>query len=194
MAIGSMTGGAKIFSADVTASRTARDGFGAFRREWEGQTGEVWPLAGLDIAASSDFRISVQSVRLNDVSVSDVYSASYVGRTTADHDGGEQVLIHLMRRGSWRFARPDERGEDVTVPAGSFIVRHDGPPALFDVAPRAMAKILILPAPVLSPLLGGRHQFADSSHFIRAFKARYGQTPAEFARAAPKQAGARTHP
>ncbi|GAA4634314.1 hypothetical protein GCM10023196_075340 [Actinoallomurus vinaceus] len=31
--------------------------------------------------------------------------------------------------------------------------------------------------------VAARWQFADSSHFIRAFKNQYGQTPAEFARA-----------
>jgi hypothetical protein len=37
MSVGSMTGGVKTFSADVTAASTARDGFEAFRREWEAQ-------------------------------------------------------------------------------------------------------------------------------------------------------------
>ncbi|MFJ8795146.1 AraC family transcriptional regulator [Streptomyces sp. NPDC102462] len=30
--------------------------------------------------------------------------------------------------------------------------------------------------------LAAHWQFADSSHFIRAFRKRYGQTPAQFAR------------
>jgi AraC family transcriptional regulator, positive regulator of tynA and feaB len=45
----------------------------------------------------------------------------------------------------------------VTVPAGSFIARHDGPPSLFDVSPGARVMVLILPAPSVAPLLGGRN-------------------------------------
>lgn len=37
--------------------------------------------------------------------------------------------------------------------------------------------------------LAARWQFADSSHFIRAFKSRYGRTPAEFARTATRPGG-----
>jgi hypothetical protein len=103
MTSGSATGRAKIFSADVTASRTAQDGFDAFRREWEAQVGEPWPLNGLDAAASSDFKINVQAVSAHDVVIADVYSASYVGRTMPDHETDGWVLLHLMRHGSWRL-------------------------------------------------------------------------------------------
>ena len=42
-----------------------------------------------------------------------------------------------------------------------------------------------LAAPLVRPdvsEIAARWQFADSSHFIRAFKQRYGETPAQFAR------------
>ncbi|WP_221639907.1 helix-turn-helix domain-containing protein [Actinoallomurus bryophytorum] len=74
------------------------------------------------------------------------------------------MLLHLMRRGSWRFARSDGRGEDITVPAGSFIVRHDGPPSLFDVESGATAEVMILPASLIQPLLGGSQQIVGSAH------------------------------
>jgi AraC family transcriptional regulator, positive regulator of tynA and feaB len=156
-AVGQVTGRTRrTFSADVTASGTARDGFEAFRREWDTQVGEAWPLAGLDIAGSSSFRINVQAVKAHDVVIADVYSESYVGRTTANREANDKVLMHLMRRGAWRFGRLDERGETVTVPAGSFIVRHNGPPSLFEVDRGAAGKVLILPASVLGPLIGDR--------------------------------------
>jgi AraC family transcriptional activator of tynA and feaB len=106
------------------ASRTAQDGFDAFRREWEAQVGKPWPLNGLDAAASSDFKISVQAVSARDVVIADVYSESYTGRTVPEHETDGWVLLHLMRRGSWRFGPPDGRSEDVSIPAGAFIVRH----------------------------------------------------------------------
>jgi len=157
MSTGSTTGRVRTFSADVTASQTARDGFEAFRGEWEEQTGEAWPLAGLDLVGSTDFRIKVRSVTAHDVVVSDVYSHSYVGRTTENRDADVPVLLHVMQQGSWHFARLDGRDEAVTVPAGSFIARHDGPPSLFDVSPAARVTVLILPARIVAPLLGGRN-------------------------------------
>jgi AraC family transcriptional regulator, positive regulator of tynA and feaB len=151
------TGRARTVSVDVTASMTAQGGFDDFRREWEAQVGEPWPLNGLDAAASTDFKINVQAVSAHDVVIADVYSASYTGRTVPDHETDGWVLLHRLRRGSWRFGQPDRRGEDVTVPAGSFIVRHDGPSALFDLAGGSRADVLFLPAPAVAPLLpGGR--------------------------------------
>lgn len=151
-----MTGRTKTFSADVTASATARGGFEAFRHEWEMQVGEPWPLAGLDIVGSRDFRIKVQAVHVRDVAIADFYSESYVGRTTANREADDKVLIHLMRHGAWRFGRLNDRGAAVTVPAGSFIVRHDGPPSLFEVDRGATAKVLTLPASALGPMIGDR--------------------------------------
>jgi AraC-like DNA-binding protein len=153
---GSMTGRMKTFCADVTASSTPGDGFDAFRRAWETQTGGAWPLAGLDVAASCDFRINVQAIQAHDVVIADFYSNSYVGRTTADHETDDKVLIHVMRRGAWRFSRLGERGGAVTVPAGAFIIRHDGPPTLFQVERGATARVLTMPASVLGPLIGDR--------------------------------------
>jgi AraC-like DNA-binding protein len=156
MSVGPVTGGAKTFSADVTASGTPHEGFGAFRREWDTQVGEAWPLAGLDVARSSDFRIKVQAVQAHDVVIADVYSESYVGRTTADRESDDKVLMHLMRQGSWHFDRLDGRGQAVTVPAGSFVMRNNGTPSLFKVERRAAGRVLILPASVLRPLIGDR--------------------------------------
>ena len=163
MTSGAATGRARAFSADVTASRTAPDGFDAFRREWEAQVGEPWPLNGLDAAASSDFKINVQAVSARDVVIADVYSESYVGRTVPDHETDGWVLLHLMRHGSWRFGAPDGRSEDLSIPAGAFIVRHDGPPALFDLARGSTADLLFLPAPAVAPLPGGRRILLGSA-------------------------------
>jgi AraC family transcriptional regulator, positive regulator of tynA and feaB len=147
--------GTQTFFADVTDSRTAREGFDALVREWLTQVGEAWPLAGLDIDRSTAFRISLRSVKVHDTWISDFHSASYVGRTTAEHAADDNVLIHLMRRGLWRFASPDGQDADVAVPAGSFVVRDDGPPCLFDVAAGSMADVLVLPASAVRPYLRG---------------------------------------
>jgi hypothetical protein len=156
MSTGSVTGRGRTFSVDVTAPGAARNGFDVFRREWNAQVGEAWPLPGLDIGESDDFRVKVRAVKVDDVVIADVYNESFTCRSMAAPDSGDRVLMHLIQRGDWRFARPDERGETVTVPPGSFIARHNGPPASFDVDAGATAKGLILPASVLRPVIGGR--------------------------------------
>jgi len=145
----------KTFSADVTAPNSAGEGFATFRREWETQTGEAFPLPDLDVGNSVDFRISVQAAKAHDVFIADFYNKAYVGQTTGSA-ADDRVLVHLMEHGTWRFGRPDNRAETIAVPAGSFIVRYEGFPATFDVDPGAKAKVLNLPAPELLPLLGGR--------------------------------------
>lgn len=160
-------GPARTVSVDVTAAMTAGGGFDDFRREWEAQAGEPWPLNGLDAAASADFRISVQAVSARDVVIADVYSASYVGATMPDHDTDGWVLLHRMRRGSWRFGQPDGQREDITVGAGSLILRHDGPAALFDLAGGSTADVVFLPAPAVPPLTGGQ-PFLGSANWPEA--------------------------
>jgi AraC-like DNA-binding protein len=146
----------KTFSVDVTAPGAGRNGFDVFRREWGSQVGEAWPLPGLDIGESGEFRVRVQAVTVHDVVIADVYNESFTCRSVAAPDSGDRVLMHLVQRGDWRFARPDKRGGTVTVPPGSFIARHNGPPSSFDVDPGGTAKGLILPASVLRPVIGGR--------------------------------------
>jgi AraC-like DNA-binding protein len=146
----------RTFSVDVTAPGAARDGFDVFRREWGAQVGEAWPLPGLDIGESDDFRVKVQAVKVHDVVIADVYNESFTCQSVAAPDSGDRVLMHLIQRGSWRFAQTDEPGETVTVSPGSFIARQNGPPSFFDVDPGATAKGLILPASALRPVIGGR--------------------------------------
>lgn len=154
--VGSITGRAKTFSADVTASSSASEGFAAFRREWDTQVGKAWPLAGFDVARSTDFRINVHAVQARDVMIADIYSESYAIRTTADREADDKVLMHLMSRGSWHFDRLDGQGQALTVPAGSFVMRNDRRPSLFTVDRGGAGSVLILPASVLGELVGDR--------------------------------------
>jgi hypothetical protein len=57
-----------------------------------------------------------------------------------------------MQQGSRYFAWLDGGDQAVTVPARSFIARHDGPPSLFDVSPGARVTVPIL-------RVGGHDQF-----------------------------------
>ncbi|MFI6934120.1 helix-turn-helix domain-containing protein [Streptomyces sp. NPDC050287] len=144
------------FLVDVTAPSTAGDGFDVFRREWEGQVGEALPLPPLEPLGPDAFRIRVRASKMHDTVISDVYGESLAGGTRgASHHLDDRVLVHVMRRGRWRFVGPRDRGE-ASVPAGQFIVRHNGPPARFEMEPGTTASVLILPASLLSPLIGDR--------------------------------------
>ncbi|MER5228062.1 helix-turn-helix domain-containing protein [Streptomyces flaveus] len=149
-------GPGRNFFVDVTAPSTAWDGFDVFRREWEGQVGETLPLPPLEPLGSGDFRVTVRASKMHDAVIADFYGESLAGGTRgAGHHLDDRVLVHVMRRGEWRFVRPRDRGE-VAVPAGQFIARHNGPPVRFEIEPRTTAKVLILPAAQLRPLIGDR--------------------------------------
>jgi AraC-like DNA-binding protein len=141
---------------DVTAQDTGRDGFDVFQRAWEEQVKETLPLPPLQPLGPGGFRIRVRASRLQDTVIAHLYGESLAGGTQgALHHLDDRVLVHVMGRGEWRFA-PPRGGGDVTVPAGQFVVRHNGPPVRFEVEPRTTAKVLILPAAQLQPLIEDR--------------------------------------
>lgn len=147
------------FFVDTTApttATTARNGFDVFRRAWESQIGEALPLPPWEPVGSGEFRVRVRASKVHDTVISGIYGELMAGGTRgASHHLEDRVLLHVMGRGEWRFASPRNRGE-TAVPAGQFIVRHNGPPARFVVAPHSTAKVLILPATPLSPLIRDR--------------------------------------
>ncbi|WP_063765838.1 helix-turn-helix domain-containing protein [Streptomyces cellulosae] len=149
-------GPGRNFFVDVTASSTAGEGFDVFRREWKGQVGEELPLPPLEPLASGGFRIRVRASKVHDTVIADMYGSSLAGGTRGvSHRLDDRVLVHVMRRGEWRFAGPRDGGE-VSVPGGQFIVRHNGPPVRFETEPSTTASVLILPASPLRQLIGDR--------------------------------------
>jgi AraC family transcriptional regulator, positive regulator of tynA and feaB len=146
----------RTFSADVTAPNVVPGSFRAFRREWDTQMREAFPLPGLDVGESGDFRIRVRAVKADDVVIAEVHSESFTGVTAGAGDADARALIHLMRRGAWHFTGTGGRAARVTVPSGHFIARHNGDPSLFSVDPGAAASVLIMPASVLTASNGDR--------------------------------------
>ncbi|MFD3375092.1 MULTISPECIES: helix-turn-helix domain-containing protein [unclassified Streptomyces] len=139
-----------------TTPTTVRNGFDVFRRAWESQIGEALPLPPWEPVGSGEFRVRVRASRVHDTVISGVYGELMAGGTRgSSHHLEDRVLVHVMGRGEWRFVSQRSRGE-TAVPAGQFIVRHNGPPARFEVAPHSTAKVLILPATPLSPLIRDR--------------------------------------
>lgn len=142
------------FSADV-APGTAWNGPAAVQREWSARMNEPWPLPGYGLDGSADLRVKMHAVKVHDVVIMDIanHGGSFTARSTGGRDGGDLVLVNLMQRGAWHFTRPDGRA---TAQSGSFLAHDNSLPALCEAPPGTAAKILILPVPVLTSLMGGR--------------------------------------
>ncbi|MER6736018.1 hypothetical protein [Streptomyces puniciscabiei] len=112
-------GPGRKFFVDVTAPSAARHGFGTFRSGWEAQVGEGFPLPVFDPGADGGFRVTVHASKAGDTVIADLYSETFRGRTGGARDHfQDRALTHVLQRGRWHFARPDERGH-LTAPAGS---------------------------------------------------------------------------
>lgn len=126
--------------------------FDAFLREWEAQVGDGFPQPTYSPATIRDFRVRGRAAKVRDVAITDLHGESAI--QTAGRLGGveDQVRLYLVRRGAWTLGGPREH----TVSAGQFLLRHVGRPAHFTTVPHTTAKVLVLPAAMLTPLLGNR--------------------------------------
>jgi AraC-like DNA-binding protein len=116
------------------------------------RVGEAWPVPGLGIGGPGEAGVGAAAVTVHDVVIAEVRSESSAVRFVAAGGCGDRVLMCLVRRDAWRFARP---GGIVTVAGGSFIACREGPPSLAEVDPGTVAMVLVLPACALRPLAGG---------------------------------------
>ncbi|MGW4911975.1 hypothetical protein [Streptomyces sp. NPDC004270] len=130
------------FSPDTTPSLSG--GFSSF---------EGFPLPTFSPATTGDFRVKGRAAKVRDVAIADVHGAPAI-RTAALGDVEDQVRMWVVRRGAWTLGGGS--GGEHTVSAGQFLLRHVGRPAHFAMAPHTTAKIVVLPAAMLRPLLGNR--------------------------------------
>jgi AraC-like DNA-binding protein len=91
---------------------------------------------------------------VGDVAITDLHGATAI-RTDGTLNGIEDVVrLYVVQRGAWTLGGPNERGER-TISAGQFLLKHVGRPSHFETVPGTAAKVLVLPAAMLKPLLGG---------------------------------------
>lgn len=143
------------FFLDTTVPRARRPDFDAFRDAWETQIGDGFRLPAFSPATTGDYRVRTRAARVRDVAVTDIHGESPI--QTAGKLGGieDQVRMWVVTRGTWTIGGPPERGEH-TVQPGQFLLRHVGRPSHFQTAPHTTAKVVVLPAAALKPLLGNR--------------------------------------
>ena len=129
--------------------------FDAFRRGWETRLGEGFPLPTFSPATTGDFRVKSRATKVDDVAITDLHGASAI-RTEGALNGVEDVVrLYVVQRGAWILGGPNDRSER-TVAAGQFLLKHVGRPSHFETVPDTAAKVLVLPAAMIKPLLGGR--------------------------------------
>jgi AraC family transcriptional regulator, positive regulator of tynA and feaB len=129
--------------------------FDAFRRGWEREFGDSVPLPTFSSATTCDFRVKSRAVKVDDVAITDLHGTSPI-RTEGPLNGVEDVVrLYVVERGAWTLGGPYDRSER-TVSAGQFLLKHVGRPSHFETMPHTTAKVLVLPAAMLKPLLGGR--------------------------------------
>ncbi|WP_113705149.1 helix-turn-helix domain-containing protein [Nonomuraea lactucae] len=143
------------FSLDGAALGGAQPVFEEFRHGWETEIGAAFPLPTFGWATTGDLRGKVRASKVQDAVITDLRVGSIIRTVGAHDDLNDQVRMYVMRRGAWNLALPRDRSE-ITVATGQFILRHNGRPSNFEVAPGTTARVLVLPAS-LRPLIGDRH-------------------------------------
>jgi AraC family transcriptional regulator, positive regulator of tynA and feaB len=127
--------------------------FDVFRRGWQAEIGDEFPLPTFSSATTRDFRVKSRATRVDDVAITDLRGASAI-RTEGPLNGVEDLVrMYVVRRGAWTLGSSDDPGVQ-TVSAGGFLLRHVGRPSHFETAPGTTARVLVLPAAMLKPLLG----------------------------------------
>ncbi|MFF7188947.1 helix-turn-helix domain-containing protein [Streptomyces sp. NPDC008222] len=159
---GNADGSGGASSGDCALPDTAPRPFDLFRSGWETEIGDGFPLPTFSPATTRDFRVKSRATKVGDVAITDLHGASPI-RTEGPLNGVEdQVRMYVVQRGSWTLRAQLARSEQ-TVSAGQFLLRHIGRPLHFETPPDTTAKVLVLPAAMLKPLLGERQSITGSA-------------------------------
>jgi AraC-like DNA-binding protein len=143
------------FELDTTVSHAVRPGFDAFRDTWETQIGDSFPMPAFSPTTTKDYRVKTRAAQVREVAIIDAYGMSALRTTNVPNDVEDQVKMYVVRRGSWTLGSSPAHGEH-TVSAGQFLLQHMGRSTPFETVPHTTAKILVLPAAMLVPLLRNR--------------------------------------
>ncbi|MFI9275718.1 helix-turn-helix domain-containing protein [Kitasatospora sp. NPDC052896] len=143
------------FSLDFTAPQATPRAFDTFLHAWRTQVGDGFPMPSFAPATVGDFRVKARAARVGDAAITDMRCASVLRTEGALGDVEDQVRMYAVYRGAWTLA-DSPRHAAQTVEAGQVLLRHVGRPTHFQTAPHTTAKVLVLPAGALGPLLGNR--------------------------------------
>ncbi|WP_307135529.1 helix-turn-helix domain-containing protein [Streptomyces aurantiacus] len=156
------------FSVGLTISGAARrstlpDGAPreaeAFLHAWEEEIGDSCQPTSSP-AASAEFQVKSRALKMRDVAIINVHGVSAVRSESVPPPFEEQVRMFVIWRGSWTRDGTRDRG-DQTLSGGQFILEHSDRKSHFETVPHTTAKLFVLPAATLKPLLGNRIAFGS---------------------------------
>jgi len=135
----------------------------AFLRAWESEISDSC-LPTSSPAVIAEFQVRSRAVKVGDVVVIDFHGVSAVRSESVPPAFEEQVRMFVVGHGTWTRDGTRDRG-DQTLSSGQFILEHCDRKSHFETVPHTTAKLFVLPAPILKPLLGNRITFgsADSA-------------------------------
>jgi AraC family transcriptional regulator, positive regulator of tynA and feaB len=151
------------FSVDFTISGStpcttirgsAPRGSEVFVREWEKEISDgCQPTSSL--ATTDEFHVKSRALKMHDVAIIDLHGVSAVRSDNIPTKFDQQVRMFVVRRGAWTRDGSRNRG-DQTLSTGEFVLEHTDRKSRYETAPDTTAKLFVLPAAILSPLLGNR--------------------------------------
>ncbi|MEV6889497.1 helix-turn-helix transcriptional regulator [Kribbella sp. NPDC051137] len=147
----------RVYTVDVTVSPQEDDMIESLERRWDAQVGRVIPIPPSSPVGAGDYRIRIRHSKIDDAVVEDLYSESIVGGTGGRFEHlNDRVVVHLGRRGTWRFTRSDERGDVINMARNQFVARRNDRSWDFGIGPRTRSTVLILPTADLGSLFTDR--------------------------------------
>ena len=151
------------FSVDFTISGAtphttirggAPQGSEAFLREWEREISDGCQPTSSP-AATDEFQVESRALKLHDVAIIDLHGVSAVRSDSVPPKFRQQVRMFVVRRGAWTRDGSRNRG-DQTLSTGDFVLEHTERKSRYETVPDTIAKLFVLPAAILDPLLGNR--------------------------------------
>jgi AraC family transcriptional activator of tynA and feaB len=150
------SGPGRKYVLDVTIPGGMPVGAGTLRLGGDSRIVGGIPLPPCAPVGTDGYRARIDHTKVDDAIIEQMYSDSLAGGTGGDFNHhNDRIVLHVVRRGQWRFDRPDHH-TTAAVAAGQFIVRNNDLSWRFEVDPRTTATVVVVPAAHLRPLLGDR--------------------------------------
>lgn len=144
---------AGVFSLDTTIPGAVPRGSDTFLRGWGRHLGDDLPQPTFTPDTIGDFRVRIRATKAHDATIVDLHTMSALRTENPPGDMGDEVRLYVVRHGAWTQHGPADRDEH-TAAAGQVLLQRVGRPSRFHTAPHTTAKIVFLPAAMLTPLIG----------------------------------------
>jgi AraC-like DNA-binding protein len=147
---------AGTFSVDAAATGAGRGTWEPFVDSWNDRMGDRYPMPEFTTSTVDGFRGTMRSVTLQDTAVNEFWASSRVSTRAVGTLEQDQVRLYVGLRGARALEDPYDQGGDVYVSAGTYFLHHCARENHFRTTPVIGARVFVLPADDLRPLVSGR--------------------------------------